>query len=848
MLAALTVTGSAAAGPTADWTSFLSNPLHSSVSADATVTPATVAGLSQAWSWTPPIIAGSPARTSYSTPDVVNDTVYEGSTNGAFYALSLSTGNVLWTDNLGAYQTKKECEGFGFVASPAAANDPTTGKLTIYDAGGDGYLYALDAATGTVNWKVKTKIPSKTQNNYMNWSSPTIANGSIYLGIASDCDDPLIQGGLMKFSQSTGNLQHTYHTLAGTPAADCGRLDLVDRRGHLDGCLGGRRQRAQPERAARRQRIDRGSQREDAQEERDLAGPTADLVPDGGFGASVVPFTATIGGVATPMIGDCNKNGKFYAIDTQTMTEVWQINVDVGRGPCTAGAIWDGTNLIVSGQQTKIHGVKVPGSIRSLNPATGATRWQTALGAAVLGTPSESGGGVIAVATWDSANPNALYSSTPPTGTVLRTIPSRRRSSRSRCRGRHVVTATLDGGLIAYRSPPGRQALAARRLRPMTDLTRRLAVARGDEPADLVVRGGRVLSVYTREWLEADVAVCDGWIAGVGEYRGRETLDAGGRYVVPGLIDAHLHLESSLLLVDEFAKLVLPFGTTSVVADPHEIANVLGTDGVHWLADACAELPLDVFFMAPSCVPASRFESPRRALTTGDLEGLLRRRRVLGLAEMMNFPGVIAGDPDELAKLGLDGAAHVDGHAPGVLGGRLQAYAAAGIGSDHEATTPQEGRERLRAGMWLLIREASGARNLDALLPLVHEFGPARIAFCTDDREPGHIAREGHVNSMVRRAVETGVDARDALAMASCNAAAWHGLGDRGAIAPGRRADLLVLPDLERFVPDVVLKDGRGAGAAGRAAGAGVGAAHRADPADLAKRPAHAGRAAGRSA
>ena len=178
--------------------------------------------------------------------------------------------------------------------------------------------------------------------------------------------------------------------------------------------------------------------------------------------------------------------------------------------------------------------------------------------------------------------------------------------------------------------------------------------------------------------------------------------------MVPGLIDAHMHLESSLLLVDEFAKLVLPLGTTTVVADPHEIANVLGTDGVHWLADACAELPLDVFFMAPSCVPASRFESPRRALTTGDLEGLLRRRRVLGLAEMMNFPGVIGGDALELAKLSLDGAGHVDGHAPGVLGHRLQAYAAAGIGSDHEATTLEEGRQRLRAGMWLLIREASG--------------------------------------------------------------------------------------------------------------------------------------------
>jgi adenine deaminase len=343
----------------------------------------------------------------------------------------------------------------------------------------------------------------------------------------------------------------------------------------------------------------------------------------------------------------------------------------------------------------------------------------------------------------------------------------------------------------------------------MTDLRRRLAVARGDEPADLVITGGRVLSVHTREWLEADVAVCDGWIAGVGRYDGREQIDAAGRHVVPGLIDAHLHLESSMLLVDEFAKLVLPLGTTSVVADPHEIANVLGTDGVHWLADACADLPLDVFFMAPSCVPASRFESPRRHLTDGDLEGLLRRRRVLGLAEMMNFPGVISGAPDELAKLRLEGATHVDGHAPGVLGRDLQAYAAAGIRSDHEATTLEEGRERLRAGMWLLIREASGARNLDALLPLADEFGPGRIAFCTDDREPAHIAGEGHINSMVRRAVERGVDPRDALTMASHNAATWHGLADRGAIVPGRRADLLLLPDLERFVPDLVLKDGR---------------------------------------
>ena len=191
------------------------------------------------------------------------------------------------------------------------------------------------------------------------------------------------------------------------------------------------------------------------------------------------------------------------------------------------------------------------------------------------------------------------------------------------------------------------------------------------------IRGGKVLSVFTREWLETDVAIVDGWIAGLGDYEGRE-IDRCRRASgsCPGFVDAHVHIESSKMLADEFARLVLPFGTTAVVADPHEVANVLGTDGVHWLLDATAGLPLDVYFMASSCVPASHFESPRRALTVGDLDALLRRRRVIGLAEMMNFPGVISGDPAELAKLAL--AEHVDGHAPGVLGRSLQAYAAAG--------------------------------------------------------------------------------------------------------------------------------------------------------------------------
>jgi adenine deaminase len=346
----------------------------------------------------------------------------------------------------------------------------------------------------------------------------------------------------------------------------------------------------------------------------------------------------------------------------------------------------------------------------------------------------------------------------------------------------------------------------------MLDLARRLAVARGDEPAELVVRGGRVFSVFTREWLETDIAVVEGHIAGLGEYEGSEELDASGRYVVPGFVDAHMHLESSKLLVDEFAQLVLPLGTTTVVVDPHEIANVLGTDGVHWLLDVCGGLPLDVFFMASSSVPASKFESPRRPLSPGDLEGLLRRRRVIGLAEMMNFPGVVSGDEHELAKLRLPGAEHADGHAPGVVGKTLNAYAAAGIYSDHEAVTIEEGRERLRSGMWLLIREASAARNLHALIPLVGEYGTGHIAFCTDDREPEYIAEDGHVNSMVREAVAVGVSPEEALVLATLNPATWHGLRHLGAIAPGYQADLLVLPDLESFVPDVVLKRGRPVG------------------------------------
>jgi adenine deaminase len=335
-----------------------------------------------------------------------------------------------------------------------------------------------------------------------------------------------------------------------------------------------------------------------------------------------------------------------------------------------------------------------------------------------------------------------------------------------------------------------------------------MAVARGDEPADLVLAGGRVLSVFTKEWLDVDVAIQDGHVVGLGRYEGRERLNVEGAYLVPGFIDAHMHIESSKLTVDEFARAVVPHGTTAVVADPHEIANVLGSDGIHWLLDCCSDLPLDVYVMASSCVPASRFESPRRPFTTGDIESLLRRHRTIGVAEMMNFPGVIAGDSAEVAKLTTGLTDHVDGHAPGVRGLALNAYIAAGIRSDHEATTFEEALEKRRLGMWVMLREASIARNLRDLLPLVKRYGTERCMFCTDDREPGFIVEEGHINQMVRVAVADGISPEDAVVMATINPAGYHRLWHLGAIAPGYQADILVLDDLRSFEPRQVLKRG----------------------------------------
>jgi adenine deaminase len=341
-----------------------------------------------------------------------------------------------------------------------------------------------------------------------------------------------------------------------------------------------------------------------------------------------------------------------------------------------------------------------------------------------------------------------------------------------------------------------------------------IAVARGDEEPDLVITGARVFSAFTREWLELDVAVSGGRIAGIGSYDGGERVDAAGRWLVPGFIDAHVHIESSKLVPAEFARAVVPHGTTAVVTDPHEVGNVLGLAGVEWMLDASEDLPLDVFVMAPSCVPASHFESPGFALGPADMEAILRHPRALGVAEMMNFPGVINGDPSVLERIV---AAHVDGHAPGVTGAPLNAYIAAGVRSDHEATSYEEALEKRRRGMWVLIREASNAHNLRDLLPLVRDYGPEHCAFCTDDREPDLLYREGHIDQMCRIAVAEGVTAEDALLMATLHPARAHRLLDRGAVAPGLRADLVLLDDLVDFRPSRVWKDGRLVAAEGRA-------------------------------
>lgn len=337
-----------------------------------------------------------------------------------------------------------------------------------------------------------------------------------------------------------------------------------------------------------------------------------------------------------------------------------------------------------------------------------------------------------------------------------------------------------------------------------------LATARGDAPADLVFRDGRVVNVLTCEVEEVDVAVRDGLIAGLGEgYEGREVVDLEGRYLVPGLLDAHVHVESSLATPREFARAVLPRGTTTVVSDPHEIANVHGLEGIHYMLRASEGLPLTVFVMASSCVPATPMGTAGAELDAGALGTLLDHPRVLGLAEVMNFPGVIHGDPGVLEKLEVFRDRVVDGHAPGVRGRALNAYAAAGPSSDHECTRPEEALEKLRRGLFVFFREATNARNLRDLLPALTRENSRRVALCTDDRQPPDLLDEGGIDAMIRTLVLEGMDPVAALRLATLNPAEHFGLKDRGAIAPGRRADLLVVEELGSLEVSRVYAGGR---------------------------------------
>lgn len=346
-------------------------------------------------------------------------------------------------------------------------------------------------------------------------------------------------------------------------------------------------------------------------------------------------------------------------------------------------------------------------------------------------------------------------------------------------------------------------------------LQRRIAIARGVLPADLVLRNARLVNVGSGECYPADVAVADGLIVGVSSpgagYHGHEERDLAGRWLAPGLLDGHMHIESTMLVLSEFARLVVPRGTTTVMLDPHEFANVLGVEGIRYVLASGQGLPLTAYVMLSSCVPASSFESPARVLLAEDLLPLLSEERVLGLAEMMNMPGVLQGDEQVLAKIAatLNRGLVVDGHAPGLGELDLNAYACAGVMSDHECTSVEEARQRLRLGMWLMIREGSAARNLDALLPLVQELHPPRVFFVTDDRDPQDLTTRGHMDSLVRRAIELGLDPIEAIRLASYNTAQYFHLRERGSIAPGCVADLVVLDDLRAFQVESVYKDGR---------------------------------------
>jgi adenine deaminase len=341
------------------------------------------------------------------------------------------------------------------------------------------------------------------------------------------------------------------------------------------------------------------------------------------------------------------------------------------------------------------------------------------------------------------------------------------------------------------------------------ELAEFIKAARGDAPADTLLKNARVVNVFTGDIQHTHIAIVESRIVGLGDYQAREVIDLQGRYVCPGFIDAHVHIESAMVPPNEYARLVVPRGTTTVVADPHEIANVLGLEGIRYMLDMAKYNPLSMYMMAPSCVPSTDKETTGAALYWYDLQTLLHEEYVLGLGEMMNFHGVINGQPDVLDRLRAFQGRVKDGHAPGLEGKGLMAYTAANIGSDHECITPEEALHKLELGMFIFMREATTARNLRALLPIVNEHTNRRLCFCSDDRMPSDLMDEGHIDHMLRLAIAGGIDPVTAIRMATLNPSEYFQLHDRGAVAPARRADLVVFSDLKAPQAEMVFRGGK---------------------------------------
>ncbi len=341
-------------------------------------------------------------------------------------------------------------------------------------------------------------------------------------------------------------------------------------------------------------------------------------------------------------------------------------------------------------------------------------------------------------------------------------------------------------------------------------LAKLISVARGDALADLLLKNAKIINTFVGIIEEGNVAIYGDRIAGIGNYqKAKKTIDLNGNYLAPGLIDGHTHIESSMLHPAHYAQAVVPRGTSALVTDLHEITNVAGLEGIKFVMDWAQKLPLDMFFMAPSCVPATHMETSGAEITAQDIKKVLKRQNVIGLGEMMNFPGVIYGDKQVLGKIAAAKGRVVDGHAPGVTNKRLNAYLAAGIGSDHESTTTEEGREKLRRGMHLMIREGSSEKNLGALLPLVNDKTYKRCFFVVDDRSCSDLLREGDIDAVVRKAIQSGLEPVRAIQLATINTAEYFRLYDRGGIAPGYIANLITINDLTRLEIDMVFYKGR---------------------------------------